>query len=111
RGGAGEAVLPVHLHRAGAANPLAAGAAEGERRILLGLDLDQSVEDHRPAAVEIDLEGIVARILAAIGIVAVDSEAPGPLRAGGSGIRLALPDPAVLREREFGHGPGSSSGR
>src|SRR5258705_300931 len=68
RRGAGEAVAPVHVHRAGAANPLAAGAAKGEGGILLGLDLDQRIEDHRPAAVEIDVERVVAWILAGFGI-------------------------------------------
>src|SRR3546814_5720482 len=62
RGGAGEAVAAVHVHRAGAANPLAAGAAEGQRRVLLALDLDERVEDHRAARVEVDVERVVARI-------------------------------------------------
>src|SRR3546814_8017081 len=55
-GGAGEAVRAVDVHRALFANALAARAAESERRILIGLDLDQRVEDHRPAIVEIILE-------------------------------------------------------
>jgi len=67
RGRAGEAVTPIHVHRARAANPLAARAAEGEGRILLALDLDERVQNHRPAIVEIDLERIVARILALVG--------------------------------------------
>src|SRR3546814_19414189 len=60
RGGAGEAVRAVDVHRARSANALAARAAESERRILIGLDLDQRVEDHRPAIVEINLENVVA---------------------------------------------------
>ena len=80
----------VHVHRAGAANALAAGAAEGQRRVDLVLDLDQRVEDHRPAVVEIDLERVVARILAAVGIVAVDLEALRPLAALG-GVRAPCP--------------------
>src|SRR3546814_1975761 len=52
RGGAGEAVRAVDVHRARSANALAARAAESERRILIGLDLDQRVEDHRPARSE-----------------------------------------------------------
>jgi hypothetical protein len=90
RGGAGEAVLAVDVHRAGAANALAAGAAEGERRILLALHLDERVEHHRPGLVEIDLERVVARILAAVGIVAVD---------------LELLDPAAGCRRLVGRGP------
>src|SRR3546814_1443139 len=72
--GAGEAVRAVDVHRARSANALAARAAESERRILIGLDLDQRVEDHRPAIVEINLENVVAGIFARIGIVAVDLE-------------------------------------
>jgi hypothetical protein len=63
RGGAGEAVLAVDVHRAGTANALAAGAAEGQRGILLVLHLDQRVEHHRATFVDIDLESIVTRIL------------------------------------------------
>ena len=47
--GAGQRVDAVDVHRAGAADALAAGAAEGQRRIDLVLDLDQRVENHRPA--------------------------------------------------------------
>jgi hypothetical protein len=78
RGGAGEAVAAIHVHRAGTADAFAAGAAEGQRRVLLRLHLDQRVEHHRPAGVEIDLERIVARILAAVGIVAIDRELADP---------------------------------
>src|SRR3546814_8974000 len=49
RGRAGEAVLAVHVHRTAAANALAARAAEGQRRILLALHLDERVEHHRAA--------------------------------------------------------------
>jgi hypothetical protein len=74
RGGAGEAVLAVHVHRARTADAFAARTAEGQGRIDLVLDLEQRVEHHRAAFVEIDLELVVARVLAAVGIVAVDGE-------------------------------------
>ena len=53
----------VDVHRAGAADALAAGAAEGERRIDLVLDLDQGVENHRPAGLALDPIGVDARVL------------------------------------------------
>src|SRR3546814_1463973 len=46
RGGAGEAVRAVDVHRARSANALAARAAESERRILIGLDRS---EEHTSA--------------------------------------------------------------
>ena len=55
---AGQRVGAVDVHGAGAADALAAGAAEGQRRVDLVLDLDQRVENHRPAGVEIDLVGV-----------------------------------------------------
>src|SRR3546814_13456740 len=85
RGGAGEAVRAVDVHRARSANALAARAAESERRILNGLDLDQRVEDHRPAIVEINLENAVAGIVARIWIVAVDLKTDR--RSAGYGTR------------------------
>src|SRR4029079_6659633 len=78
RGGAGEAVAPFHVHRAGPADALAARPAEGEGRVDLILDLDQRVEDHRPALVEVDGVTVEARVRAAFGVVAVDFEGPEP---------------------------------
>src|SRR5579875_3689038 len=63
---AGKRVRPVDIHRAGAANPLAARAAKGQRRIDLVLDLDQRVENHRAAFVEIDREAVDDRVLPVI---------------------------------------------
>src|SRR5690606_10745092 len=104
RGRAGEPVLAVEVHRARTANPLAARTTEGQRRILLALDLDQRVEDHRPATVEIDLEPIVAGVLAAFGIVAVYLEGARSLRVGRCLVDAAPGrDLAVLRKRELSH--------
>src|SRR3546814_1910391 len=98
--GLGEAVRAVDVHRARSANALAARAAESERRILIGLDLDQRVEDHRPAIVEINLENVVAGIFARIGIVAVDLETLHARRIAARLVLLALPDDAVLGRSE-----------
>ena len=42
-------VRAINVHRARATDALAARAAEGEGRVLLVLDLDQSIQDHRTA--------------------------------------------------------------
>jgi hypothetical protein len=42
---AGEGVLAVDVHGAGAADAFAAGAAEGEGRVEFVFDFDQGVED------------------------------------------------------------------
>src|SRR6185369_16014735 len=73
-GGAGEAVSSVHVHRTASANPLAAGTAEGQGGVDLVLDLDQSVEDHWPAFVEVDRVAVEARVRSAVRIVAIDFE-------------------------------------
>src|SRR3546814_19043694 len=72
RGRAGEAVLAVHVHRAATADALATRPAEGQRRILLAFHLDQRVEHHRTACLEVDLERVEMRILSAVGAVAID---------------------------------------
>src|SRR6185437_14935438 len=96
-------VAAVQVHRARSADAFAAGSAEGQRRVDLVLDLDQRVEDHRPAVIEIDLEGVVTRVLAALRVPAVNAEmahAGGALRL----VDFALAvDPAVLGEEKFGH--------
>jgi len=68
------------------------------------LDLEQRVEDHRAAIVEIDLERIIPRVFAAVGIVAIDLEgfdSPGAL----SLVRAArAADLGILRKGEGRHG-------
>src|SRR4029079_16361322 len=88
-GGAGESVLAVHVHRARPADAFAARAAEGQRRVDLVLDLDQRVEEHRPAFVEVDGVAVEAWVGASIGIVAVDLEGLEALAVlGGPGAAL-----------------------
>ena len=110
RGGAGEAVAAVHVHRARPADPLAARAAEGQRRVDLVLDLDQRVEDHRPGLVEVDGVGVEARIGAAVGVVAIDFERLEPLAVFGL-VRAPLGDAAVLRQSKLGQARSSLLGR
>src|SRR5690606_15009747 len=50
----GQAVIAVHIHRAGAADAFTTGAAERQRRIDLVLDLDERIQDHRTALVHVD---------------------------------------------------------
>jgi len=52
--GAGERVGAVDVHGAGAADALAAGAAERQGRVDLVLDPDQGVENHRRAVIAVD---------------------------------------------------------
>ncbi len=105
RGGAGKAILAVHVHRTGTANAFAAGATEGQRRIIFILDLQQRVEDHRTAIVEVNLERVIARILTRVGIVAIDLEALDVARTVRRLVGHALTgNLAVLGQGEFGHG-------
>lgn len=61
-GEAGEAVVAVDVHGAAPADALAAAASEGERRVLLVLDLEQRVQHHRPAVGEVDLVVLEVRL-------------------------------------------------
>src|SRR5688572_3278191 len=81
--GTGEPVRSVDVHGAGAADAFAARAAECESGTDLVLDLDQRVENHRPALIEIDLKPVQTRIPARVRVVPVYFEgfhAPGPRR-------------------------------
>mmetsp|Transcript_22041 Transcript_22041/g.70405 ORF Transcript_22041/g.70405 Transcript_22041/m.70405 type:complete len:263 (+) Transcript_22041:183-971(+) len=53
-GKAGQGVATVDVHGARAADALTARAAEGERRVLLVLDLDERIKDHGAALVQVD---------------------------------------------------------
>src|SRR5690606_30761278 len=101
--GAGQRIGAVDVHRARTADALAARAAEGQRRVDLVLDLDQRVQDHRAALVEVDLVGIGARILVVVRAPAIDLELAHAGRAGGRGETLALVDLRVPGKGEFGH--------
>src|SRR5262249_1111731 len=101
--GAGKRIGAVDIHRAGAANTLAAGAAEGQRGIDIGFDPDQRVEHHRAAIAGVDVIGIDARVAAVLRIPAVD--AVFALRLGADGTRpsLAFGDFGILWQRELNH--------
>ena len=101
--GAGQRVGAVDVEGAGAADALAAGAPEGQRRVDLVLDLDEGVQDHRPAGLEIDLEAVEPRVLAGVRVVAVDLEGLDLLRAGRRLPGLARLDLAVAGKGELGH--------
>ena len=100
---AGERVDPVDIHRAGPADALATGPAEGQRRVDLILDLDESVQNHRAACVHVDEIGVDAGQLARFLIPAIDLEGPDIGRAFRLRPGLALGDLRVLRECEFSH--------
>src|SRR6185437_5319544 len=71
---AAEPVRAIDIHGAGTADALPARTAEGERRVHLVLDPEESVENHWPAIVEVDLEGIEAWVITGIRIVAINLE-------------------------------------
>lgn len=73
-GEAGEAVAAVDVHGAGAADALAAGAAESEGGVDIALDLDEGVEDHGPTVLEVDLVGLELGFGRVVGAPPVDLE-------------------------------------
>ena len=91
--GAGQRVLAVDVHGAGAADALAAGAAEGQRRVDVVLDPDQAVQHHRPAFIGVDEIGVDAGVFAVVRIPAIDLELAGLAGAGRLRPGLAAGDP------------------
>lgn len=67
-----QAVAAVDVHRARAADPFAAAPPEREARVHLVLDLDERVEDHRAAVLEVDLVLLQLGLLRAVGAPPVD---------------------------------------
>ena len=104
--GTGEAIDAVDVHGARAADALAAGAAEGERGVDHAFYLDERIEHHRAHALRIELEGIDARILAGVGIEAIDAKGADRAGTGRRRVRDAFDGARVGRQAEFGH-PGT----
>mmetsp|Transcript_11789 Transcript_11789/g.36411 ORF Transcript_11789/g.36411 Transcript_11789/m.36411 type:complete len:345 (-) Transcript_11789:12-1046(-) len=76
-----EAVLAVDVHGARTADALAARSAEGQGGVNLVLDLDEGVQDHRAAALEVDGVLLQEGLGHLVWVVAVDPE----LLRGGHG--------------------------
>src|ERR1700730_13847300 len=70
-----QCVDPVDIHRAGAAHPFPARPPESESRVDLVVDLDQGIENHRPAVIAIDVEGVHRRVGVLRRVPAIDPEA------------------------------------
>ena len=79
------------IHGAGATDSLPAGPPEGQTGVHLVLDLDQSVQNHRAAVVQINLVilhlGLASRLLRVKsvdgeGLLLLRAKAPGPLLLG-----------------------------
>src|SRR5690606_22653790 len=91
------------------ADAFAARAAEGQGRVDLVLDLDQRVENHRPARRQIDLIGIDARIRAIIRAPAIDAEFAHLLRSRLGRKALAPLDLRIFRKCKLSHDSNSPS--
>lgn len=73
---ASQGVLAVDVHRAAATDALAARSAECQSRVLLVLNLDQCIQNHRPALVQVDRVSGHIRLLLLLGVPPVDLEIP-----------------------------------
>ena len=100
---AGERVEPVDVHRAGAADAFAAGAAESQRRIDLGFDPDERVEHHRPAIVAIDEIGVDARIGVVVRVPAIDAELGHPAWRRPASARSCHASDGSFGKRQLNH--------
>jgi hypothetical protein len=70
----GEGIDAVNVHGARSANAFATRAPKGEGGILLILDLEQGIEDHGTAVVQINRIGAQIGLLILFGIPAIDFE-------------------------------------
>jgi len=106
----GQRVAAVDIHGAGAADPLPAGAAQGEGRVDFVLYIQQRVQNHRAAFVEVDGDFVHPGVLRLplfvqiIGVPAVNTEGFAAFCAVGSVDTLALTDHGILGEGQFSHG-------
>mmetsp|Transcript_103943 Transcript_103943/g.299185 ORF Transcript_103943/g.299185 Transcript_103943/m.299185 type:complete len:253 (-) Transcript_103943:25-783(-) len=92
----GQAVFAVDVHGAGAADALAAGAAEGEGGVHLVLDLDQGVQNHRPARLQVDGVLLHEGLPHLVRVVAVDPESLRLHRGRREGAPAGAADHATL---------------
>ena len=99
----GQRVDTTDVHRTGATDPLAAGAAEGQGWINLVFDLDQRIQDHRTTFVHIQEIGVHLRVLAVVRVPAIDLELTHICRAFGLGPRFPRGDLGIFRKCEFDH--------
>src|SRR6516225_2340158 len=93
----------VDVHGAASADALATRATEGQRGIDLVLDEDQGIEHHRPAILKVDDVGVDARIVAVVGIEAINAEFLGLRGARRRGPGLARGDLGIFRQRNLDH--------
>lgn len=70
----GKSVFSVNVHGTGTANTFSARASEREGRIHLILDLDQSVQDHRTALVEVNSVFLEKRLFLRLRVVSKNSK-------------------------------------
>ena len=96
-------IAAINIHRAGAADSLATRTAKCQRRVNLVLDLDQRVENHRPAVIHIHLVSINTWIVSGGWIVAINGELPDISRTFGRRKVLAFRNARVPGESEFSH--------
>ena len=101
--GAGQGVAATHIHGAGPADPFPTGPAEGQGRIHSVLDMDQDVQNHRAAGVDIDVIGVPTGIFRGLGIIAIDLEGLDLGRPSGRRVVAALLDAGILRQGELNH--------
>jgi len=85
---AGEPVASVDPHRVGAADAVRAGAAEGQRPVLLPLDLVQGVED-AVRRVHFDVEVLPVRLGVDLRVEPADDQGDGERLDGLRNARAA----------------------
>jgi hypothetical protein len=76
--GARQRICAIDIHGAGTADSLATRPPKGQRRIYLILDLDEGVENHRPARIRVEFIRIEARLPRGHRVISVNMESTHP---------------------------------
>src|SRR5882672_768032 len=99
----GQRVVSVDVHRARATYSLTAGAPERKRRIDLVIDLDERIENHWSAMIEIDFEYIDRRVSTLVRIPTIDAEVLDVHTILRCRPVFAFTDFRICWKRELGH--------
>ena len=99
----GQSIDAIHIHRTRAADALAARATESQCWINFTFDLDQSIQNHRAAGVEVHEIGINLWCFAIVWVPAIDLECAQIGSTFGLGPDFSAGDAGIFRERQLYH--------
>ena len=101
--GTSQCVAPTNVHGARPTHTFAARTAEGQGRVHRALDMDQGIQHHGATLIDGYVVRVPARVLARLGVKAVNLKCPHFLGIGRGRVMLALGHPRISWKRELDH--------